>query len=158
MNKHSIARLISILHRKRQAQLMAELKPLHISSAEIPLLMHLYAHNGVTQDELTVFWEKDKAAIARTVKALTKKGYLTRSRNPLDRRENLVSLTSLALERKAEILGVMEAKNTVMLSGIADSDVQMVCRHLETMIQNLQHAEGEKEQPAKEYLERTNGQ
>ena len=59
--KRSVGRLISILYRKNQIYLNAAMKPLNITTAEQPILMYLYRHNAVTQEEISTYLQVDKA-------------------------------------------------------------------------------------------------
>ena len=84
--KKSIGRLISILHRQAQVYINHALKDYNITSAEHPILLYLWKHNGASQDEISSFLYIDKAATARGIKSLEEKGYVTKSKDNLDKR------------------------------------------------------------------------
>ncbi len=83
--KRSVGRLISILYRKNQIYLNAAMKPLNITTAEQPILMYLYRHNAVTQEEISTYLQVDKALTARTVQSLIKKGLVTKEKDEKDK-------------------------------------------------------------------------
>lgn len=64
------------------------------------VLMRLYPDRTSNQNVLAQMIGVDKASIARTMTKLEDKGLITRTPNPANRRENLVSLTP----KSAEIL------------------------------------------------------
>ncbi len=53
--QRSIGRLVSILYRKNQVYLNLVLKPINITAAELPILLHLYEDDHVSQEELSTF-------------------------------------------------------------------------------------------------------
>jgi DNA-binding MarR family transcriptional regulator len=76
--KSSVGRLVSILYRKNQVYLNGVLKPLNITAAEVPVLIHLFGRDGISQEELSSFLVIDKAATARVVQSLLDKGFYAR--------------------------------------------------------------------------------
>lgn len=114
--KRSVGRLISILYRKNQIYLNAAMKPLNITTAEQPILMYLYRHNAVTQEEISTYLQVDKALTARTVQSLIKKG--------LDMREAMVE----------KFVGW----NKIMLEGMDESKRNLLFELLEEMVEKTE--------------------
>ena len=79
-------RLLSILYRKAQVYWTQSLKEYHITSAEYPILLRLYAREGVTQEEIVAELEMDKSAIARALQSLIDKGFVEKQKDEQDRR------------------------------------------------------------------------
>ena len=95
--KRSVGRLISILYRKNKIYLNAAMKPLNITTAEQPILMYLYRHDAVTQEEISAYLQVDKALTTRTVQSLLEKGLVTKEKDEKDKRCNKISLTQKRL-------------------------------------------------------------
>ncbi len=96
----SIARWISILHRQFQIYLNRELKDCDINSSEYIFLVNLYERDGISQEQLSANLFINKAATTRAISRLEKLGYLHRTRDPLDSRAYLVTLTVKGLEMR----------------------------------------------------------
>ncbi|MBN1877771.1 MAG: MarR family transcriptional regulator [Anaerolineae bacterium] len=74
------------------------LHPLGLSSAEGNILLHLFTQgHEMGQEQLVAQLDVSKAAISRTLNSLERKGYVTRQRDPDDRRAHRVQLTDAAL-------------------------------------------------------------
>lgn len=75
------------------------LKPLNLSSAEGNILLHLLTQGEeMGQEQLVEQLDISKPGVSRAVHSLEAKGYVTRHRDPDDRRANLIRLTGKALE------------------------------------------------------------
>lgn len=57
-----------------------------IGTSEFDLIHVVRKHNGITQAEICQILGTDKAAVAREVTSLIKRGYLTKKKNPADGR------------------------------------------------------------------------
>lgn len=70
----TLARNVGILHRQTQTYIAAIGSTLDISFSECILLMNIYGNEGITQEELSALLFIDKAATARSLQSLEKKG------------------------------------------------------------------------------------
>lgn len=76
-----------------------KLQPLHLSSAEGNVLLHLLTQGqGIVQEQLVEQLDVSKPAISRTLASLEAKHYITRQRDPNDKRALRIWLTDKALE------------------------------------------------------------
>lgn len=131
--KSSVGRLVSILYRKNQVYLNGVLKPLNITAAEVPVLIHLFGRDGISQEELSSFLVIDKAATARVVQSLLDKGFLRKEKDPNDRRSNQVFLTEQAIEQRATIFAHLRQWTDFLTAGIDEASVQTMFAVLEAM-------------------------
>ena len=96
-------------HRRAAAALDGELAPLGLSGRHFGVLMLLGRSGVSTQRDLIRRTGSDKAGMVRTVEALERLGYLTRTPSATDRRVAELSLTPegrTALRRAEQLAGV----------------------------------------------------
>lgn len=91
-----IRKNISIIYRQLNIFLNHELEGTDISARELRYLTSLYQKDGVTQDDLVQEYCIDKAATARTIQGMEKKGLVRREISSTDNRAKIVCLTPKA--------------------------------------------------------------
>lgn len=99
MDLLTMARYNGIFNRQTQAYITAAFSSMDISYSEWILLMNLYDNEGINQEELSCLLFIDKAATARSIKSLEKKGFIIREMAE-DRRAKKIFLTSNAKSHK----------------------------------------------------------
>jgi len=100
LERESIGKWISVLHRQFQIYLNRELRDYDINSSEYIFLVNLYENDGVSQEKLSTNLFINKAATARAIARLENLGYVQRTPDPLDGRAYLVTLTAKGLEMR----------------------------------------------------------
>ncbi|NCB00078.1 MAG: MarR family transcriptional regulator [Clostridia bacterium] len=136
--KLSVGRLVSILYRKNQVYLNVVLKPLQLTAAEVPVLIHLFKRDGISQEELSSFLVIDKAATARVVQSLLDKGFLRKEKDPDDRRANQVFLTGHAIAQRATIFSHLQQWTDFLTDGLDETAVQTMFTVLEAMAEKVE--------------------
>jgi DNA-binding MarR family transcriptional regulator len=113
---NNLVRSIGALNRNMMRALDAEMAPFGMGSGRFSYLFMLYINEGVTQQEMAVRLQADKAAVARTLAQLEQQGYVRRESDPRDGRVTRVYLTdqSRALRRHLEtavarVIGQLQA-------------------------------------------------
>lgn len=147
--KNSIGRLVSILYRKNQVYLDISLRPLGITASELPFIMCLYRRDGISQEELSADLCIDKAATAKAVRSLIEKGYVSRRRNPQDRRANMVFISELALQNQEKITDKLEEWTKYLTFGIDAEELDVMFRVLQQMVGKLEHFDPHRMEGAK---------
>lgn len=66
---------------------------LDLTKEQMVVLKKLDGHDGLNQNELAFLTYRDKSSLARLLRKMESKGYILRSQNVDDKRENLVFLT-----------------------------------------------------------------
>lgn len=95
-----------------------KLQPLHLSSAEGNVLLHLLTQGqGIVQEQLVEQLDVSKPAISRTLASLEAKHYITRQRDLKDKRAHRIWLTEKALETGPTI---EQAYNNVFNQALQD--------------------------------------
>lgn len=135
--KNNILKIVSILYRKKQMNLVKRLQKYNLGAFEITILMILFKSDGVSQETLAVELSIDKAAMTRALATLEEKGYLTRNKDPYDKRKNQVFLTSYAKENQTSIKKIMHDSNDELLKDIDKKDIDIAYQVLAKMIDNI---------------------
>lgn len=91
-----IRKNISIIYRQLNLFLNHELEGTDITAMELMYLSSLYQRDGVMQDDLVQEYCIDKAATARAIQGMEKKGLVTRQTSSTDNRAKIVCLTRKA--------------------------------------------------------------
>ncbi|WP_340819754.1 MarR family transcriptional regulator [Methanolobus sp. WCC4] len=126
INKHeSIGRDISHLFRSINIYLSKELEPYGIGSGQFPFFMRLLHHEGVSQESLASMLRYDRATITRSVNKLEEMGYVSRKRDPNDKRAYCVFLTDKGREMESALFSISTKLNDVLLRGFSEEEKAM---------------------------------
>jgi DNA-binding MarR family transcriptional regulator len=99
------------------------LHPLNLSSAEGNILLHLLTQGQeMGQEQLVEQLDISKPAVSRALDSLETKGYVTRQRDPDDKRAHRVQLTDKALENGPAIEQVYNRVYTLAMQGISQDE------------------------------------
>lgn len=93
MDFFSVGHNFGILERRSRVYIAAACAPWKIGYSEYIILRYLYDHEGVCQDEIAGYLFADKAQVARNVKTLEEKGYITRRQDEHDKRFKHIYVT-----------------------------------------------------------------
>lgn len=145
MEKESIARWISVLHRQFQIYLNRELKDYDINSSEYIFLVNLYEKDGISQEQLSTNLFINKAATARAIGRLEKLGYVKRTRDPNDSRAYLVTLTAKGLEMRNFIKAKLNYWTQTISFSLTTAEAEDFVQKIKKMTRNaLDEIKGEK--------------
>ena len=98
----------------------------------------IYLHNGkLSQNALAQLLGKDKSAIVSIIDQLTEQGYVTRTVNPNDRREHLISTTKKAEQDVPQIMTAYEEMNNDLTQGITTQEMDTFYAVLQKMKTNI---------------------
>ena len=115
-----------------------DLRPLGLSSAEGNIMLHLFTHGReMGQEQLVEQLDVSKPAISRTLNSLEKKGYVTRQRDPDDKRAHRIRLTDEAQEIGPEIQQVYYRIYTVAMRGISQEEFDTFVKLFSRMSENF---------------------
>ncbi len=87
---------IAILSRQLNIYFAHELSETELNASELVYLAQLYAHDGLTQEEMAKELSVDKAATARVMQSMEKKNLIVRKTDEKDKRAKRVFLTEKA--------------------------------------------------------------
>lgn len=144
MNLLTVARYNGIFNRQTQAYITAALVSINISYSEGILIMNLFDQEGINQEELSAMLHIDKAATARSIKSLEKKGYITREVKSEDRRVKKLYLTDYAISQKEYFSSLIQKWEVFITDGIDTETLTQFSEVLQVMAQKSAIADFDK--------------
>jgi DNA-binding MarR family transcriptional regulator len=125
------------LHRIMLSLCKEDMEGLGIQLGQMPFLLALFhADDPLTQDALSAHLAIDKAATARALSQLEKKGLVSRSVNPLNRRQKYVSATAKAHGLAERMFSVLQTVSDTLTRGFSDEELTTVLNLMNRMIAN----------------------
>ncbi|MCB5234859.1 MAG: MarR family winged helix-turn-helix transcriptional regulator [Candidatus Cloacimonetes bacterium] len=137
----SVGRLVSVLYRRNQAYLDAALKEYNLTASELAFIISLYRKDGISQEELSTRLAIDKAATANALRSLENKGYVSRMRNPQDRRANIIIVTEYARRMEEGVREQLVNWTNFLTEGIDQESVETMFEVLEKMVKKVESIE-----------------
>lgn len=131
---------LGILHRLSLAYLSPRMRSLGLSRGWIALLMETLEQPGQTQDALRRSIKVDRAAAARTLFELERRGYIVRREDARDRRQKLVYPTSKTLALATGLFEVLDKHNEALFKGFDHARREEALSILRAMAANLEEA------------------
>lgn len=98
------------------------LKPLGVSSGQLPVFFALDAGAALSQMQLTRAAATEQPTMAATLARMERDGLLVKRPNPDDGRSALYSLSPKGLEKAGPIRAAVEATNAEALSGLEEEE------------------------------------
>ncbi len=149
----SISRNILVIDKYMKLYMKNALKPYDLNTAEGMVLLVLYGHNGLaeeeiltelhgkeligkTQEQLIGSLHYDKGVMTRTMQALESKGYVTRQDNTADGRSYLFFLTKMAEDFKPVLISILRFWSDGILQGFEKEIVEVIGHALEQISEN----------------------
>jgi len=133
----NLVRQIGLLYRTMMKALETETAPLGIGSGRISYLFMLYINEGLTQQEMANRLQADKGAVARTLAQLEDQGYVSRRRDPADKRVTRVFLTDKSKALQGDLEKAVERVITRLKENIAVDEHDMIKIQLKKMLDSL---------------------
>ena len=135
---HRLIGLANEIIQAGQLSINSALREKRLSSPEANVLMFLYNNgDGVRQDDIVSGTEVSKPAISRTVASLVRKGWVTRQRNPRDKRSYIVNLTDKARREQQFIEAQFDAIVEAAKQGIPEDKVAEFLEIFARVAENL---------------------
>lgn len=117
--------------------LETETAPLGIGSGRISYLFMLYIKEGLTQQEMANRLQADKGAVARTLAQLEEQGYVSRRRDPSDKRVTRVYLTDKSKALQSDLEKAVERVITHLNENITPDEEDVVKLQFKQMLGTL---------------------
>ena len=93
--------LVSLLYRKQNTYINDKLKDVNLSSGLYPLLINVYKHQNISQEELASLLHVNESTVTRNLDKLEKKGLITKTP---EKRKKIVNVTSKGGEIAQKVL------------------------------------------------------
>lgn len=133
----SFMRDISLITRRMRTYAERSMAEHGLGFPEQAVIMQLCAQGTSNQESVARHFAVDKGAIAKTVSKLEQKGLITRTVNPQNKREKLLSLTPAADEVVADMKQAYEQLSKTMFAGLSAEDAARLSCDLARVAQNL---------------------
>jgi DNA-binding MarR family transcriptional regulator len=127
---------LSVILRRGQMYLDRELEPLHVRAAQIPILRVLGIKEGIDQKSIIKYLHMDKGTVAKTIRPLIDKGYVTRKRNPKDRRAYRIFLTRKGHEIMPDVKGAVARWMDALTTGFTEEEKETAYTLVSRMSEN----------------------
>ena len=108
----------SVINQRSQAYVAEACRPWNLSYSEHVTLLSLYSHDGCRQNELCQVMQADKALVARNLKTLEAKGFVSRRQQGTDRRYKYLYLTPKARELQDTMEEILRKWVDVLVQGV----------------------------------------
>jgi len=128
---------IAQLFRKNSCLLERKVSGMGLCSGQIPYIMATIEKGGQTQDELAAHIHVNRAATARMLKNMETAGFVTRTENPKNRRQNLVWPTEKSEALVDDLLDVLIEHNEMILTGFSREEKLQFLSLLDRVIVNM---------------------
>jgi DNA-binding MarR family transcriptional regulator len=133
------------LHRLLLSLSKEPIRSLGILPSQMPFLAVLLGNDApITQEALSNKLIIDKAATARVVEQLEKKGFVFRVINPRNRRQKLVSATQKAHRMADKLFAALQSASNVFVSDFTKEEQATVLDLMDRMITNAIEAKPKK--------------
>ncbi len=132
------AQLLSMIDRVGRSYADSFLKEKGVSRGQVPYLMELYHHDGVSQDFLAQKAAMDKSTAARAIQKLEAAGLVRREQNPQDKRENLVYLTEAGRQIHPYVKQLMSQWIQLVTEEVSEEEMRVLVDILERMGERAQ--------------------
>ena len=113
------------------------LRPLGLTSAQLPVLVALKHGDQLTQKELAESIGVEQPSMAQLLSRMERDGLIRRSPSPSDGRSSLVSLTDLATSRLEPGRAVLRDLDEAVCSVLTREDRNMLTRLLLTLNEHV---------------------
>ncbi|WP_207652422.1 MarR family transcriptional regulator [Desulfosporosinus sp. FKB] len=134
IERKSIGKWISILHRQFQIYVNHEMKSYDLNSSEYIYLVNLAEKDdGVSQKYLSDKLYIDEALTTRVIRNLEKKGYVTRNKSLDDKRSYTVKLTEKGKNVQPVILDMLSRWTDILATDMNEGEIDHIINKLKLM-------------------------
>ncbi|MFV0618578.1 MAG: MarR family winged helix-turn-helix transcriptional regulator [Megasphaera sp.] len=140
----------SVINQRSQAYVAEACRPWNLSYSEHVTLLSLYSHDGCRQNELCQIMQADKALVARNLKMLEAKGFVSRRQQGTDRRYKYLYLTPKAWDLQDTMEGILKRWVDVLVQGIDEAALEPSLQIMHQVADNAAEADIAALSPTKE--------
>ena len=127
---------LSIILRRGKMYLDRELEPFDVRSSQIPILRLLGIKDGINQETIRKTLHLDKGTIAKTIKPLIHKGYVTRKTDPKDKRAYEIFLTHKGREIITDVKDAVTRWTDALTADFTEEEKETAYALLSRMSEN----------------------
>ena len=109
---------------------------LGFSPGQFPVLMELWAEDGLTQKQLLDRVDIEQATMANTLARMDRDGLIERRPHPSDRRAQLIFLTSRAKALEADAIAAAQAADEALFQGFRRFEKELMLEYIRWAVAN----------------------
>jgi DNA-binding MarR family transcriptional regulator len=110
---------------------------LGFSPGQFPVLIELWAEDGLTQKQLLDRVGIEQATMANTLARMQRDGLIERRAHPTDRRAQLVYLSEKARGMEAEAIRVAREADDMLFAGFRRFERELLLEYIRKIIENV---------------------
>jgi DNA-binding MarR family transcriptional regulator len=127
---------LSIILRRGKMYLDRGLESLDVRAGQIPILRVLGIKDGIDQKSIRTYLHLDKGTVAKTIRPLIHKGYVTRKTNPKDKRAYQIFLTRKGREIIPDIKNAVTRWTDALTANFTEEEKETAYVLLSRMSEN----------------------
>ena len=113
--------LVSLIYRKQTTYLNDKLKDVNLSSGLYPLLINVYKHEGISQEELASKLHVNESTVTRNLDKLEKKGLITKTP---EKRKKIINVTQEGAEIAKKVINYDEKWDETIKKNLTPKEFQ----------------------------------
>lgn len=125
-----IGRLLSLIYRRQYEMIGVGLKKTGLTALHSVILVNIYRHPGINQNELAELISIDKATVSRILLSLEPKNFIEREPDEADHRFNKLYVTKLGERKVEESLDIQINIWLAAVQGMPQADREELMRSL----------------------------
>ncbi|MBQ2652329.1 MAG: MarR family transcriptional regulator [Methanobrevibacter sp.] len=126
--------LVSLLYRKQTTYINDKLKDDNLSSGLYPLLINVYKHEGISQEELASKIHVNESTVTRNLNKLEKKGLITKTPQ---KRKKIINVTPKGGEIAQKVLDYDEKWDEIIQKNLTQKEFQDFKKLLKKICEDL---------------------
>ncbi len=136
-DNNSIGRLLYLTTQAMNLHAEKMLKPYDLTVEQLILLKNIPEDDVLSQNQLCEIVEKSAANVTRILDRLEKKGFITRSPNPADRRCTLIALSDAGRAMAEAVHILFESFSSKLTDGISEEEENLFIQLIHKIRHNL---------------------
>jgi DNA-binding MarR family transcriptional regulator len=135
---NSAGYLVNHMARLFAKGLQDRIAPIGIVIGQFPILLELWARDGITQKQLVAKLDIEQATIANTLNRMERDKMIHRTAHPNDARAQQIWLTGKAKAMRQPALNAALDQNTLALSGLNKDEKIQFMKYMTVVIATMQ--------------------
>lgn len=130
-----LGRWFSVVHRRSQLFVTEACAHLALTYSEYVMLIRIFDHEGVRQDDLAAMLYLDKAVVTRTINLLQKKDLIYREPDAADKRVRHIYLTEHGKEQHIYLRNIIQCWVDYLIADMTQGEVDTMVAGFRTLVE-----------------------
>lgn len=129
-----LIKILFFVAKQMRISVTKNLKNLDIGFEQAGILFLLQSQGALGVNQIALLFEKDKATISRTIKALEHKNLVEREITPTDKRSNKIQLSQMGQEKLSQIKNQRNGFTKKIKDAISDEEKEVFIKTLQKIL------------------------